>query len=128
LLLHCQDLLEYFVVFYPCVIEGLLVQNSLFCFILQIDIHHWHNAFLTVVVLSSGSAAVSASAIAASSFPTSGGGSCSDYLQPAVFQLATSATSAIVSSFMNKSLCACICVSGSQFSAFRALCPPKWQE
>jgi nucleoid-associated protein YgaU len=44
--------------------------------------------------------------------------------------LAAAAAAAIVSSFMNKSVCACICVSactGRQPSAFRAHCAPKSQ-
>jgi hypothetical protein len=80
----------------------------LFCFVLQIDIDHRQCAVWNIVVLSSGSGAVFASATAANCFLASGRRRRSDCLQ-----------------FMNKSVCACICVSactGSRSSDFLARC------
>jgi hypothetical protein len=81
------------------------------------------------VTISSGSAAVSASATAASGFPASGGGGSSDYPQQEAFPLAATNTPPMVSSFMNKSDCACIGVSACtvlKYSIFsQACCAPK---
>jgi hypothetical protein len=50
-----------------CLLSGCRFEGSFknYCFILQIDMHHWHRAVLNLVFLSSGSATVSASATAA---------------------------------------------------------------
>jgi hypothetical protein len=134
-ILFCSIISSSYYLFSGRQIEGLLIQvlNLLFCFVLQIDLHHWHYAVQNIVVLSSGSAAVSASATTANSCPSSCSGGSSNYQQQTAFLLAAAATAAIISSFMKKSICACICVSactlaGSQPSAFQAHWAPKLQE
>jgi hypothetical protein len=59
-----------------CRFECLLIQ--IYCFVLQIDKHHWQNAALNIVFLSSGPAAFSASSTATRGFPTSENDSRSD--------------------------------------------------
>jgi hypothetical protein len=95
------------------------------CFVLFcIFIHHWHCAVLNIVILSSGSAAVSVLLTSCCSHNN-------DYLPLAAFPLAAATAVAIVCSFMNKSVCACIFVSactGCQSSALQARCAAKLPE
>jgi hypothetical protein len=108
-----------------CRFEGSLIRN--YCLVLQIDSHHWQTAVLYIVVLSSGSAAVSAFASAVRGFPAAScGGSCNcPGAAASCFPASCLRRSSNYLHFMKKSVVACICVvsaccTGSQSSALPA--------